>query len=188
MTVHPRDRSVMIAASPVEDGAEPPDWSNTRVPAAIPDARRETRMLSMLVCVSAVFVNASVKSPPFTLSNNPAGIVVRLVQFSQAFLKSLPADVSIRGKLVRLVQPRQANPKLVPDDVSISGKLVRLEQPSQEEPKLVPADVSIRGKLVRLEQPNHAATKTVPADVSIRGKLVISDQFLQKLLKSVTAP
>jgi hypothetical protein len=75
---------VSIAASPVADGAEPPDWSNTRVPAAMPDVTRETRMLSMLVWVSAVSLNAELKFPPLTLSNSPAGIVVRLEQKSQA--------------------------------------------------------------------------------------------------------
>ena len=102
MTVHPRDRSVVIAASPVDEGADPPDWSNTRVPALIPDATSDTRMLSMLVCVRAVLVNASAKFPPFTLSNSPAGIVVRLEQLRQALLKLVPEDVSISGKLVRL--------------------------------------------------------------------------------------
>ena len=125
MTVQPRDRSVSIAASPVEDGAEPPDWSNTRVPVAMPDATRETRMLSMLVWVSAVFVNASVKSPPFTLSKMFAGKLVRLEQFCQVWLKLVPADVSIRGKLVRLSHLYQAASKLVPDEVSIRGKDVR---------------------------------------------------------------
>ena len=48
--------------------------------------------------------------------------------------------------------------------------------------------MSIRGKLVRLEQPYQANLKLVPDDVSISGKLVISDQFCQKLPKSVTAP
>ena len=128
MTVQPRDRSVSIAASPVEDGADPPDWLNTRVPAAMPDVTSDTRMLSMLVWVSAVSVNALVKFPPLTLSNSPAGIVVRLEQPNQATLKLVPADVSISGKLVRLVQLRQATPKLVPADVSSRGKLVRLEQ------------------------------------------------------------
>ena len=211
MTVHPRDRSVSIAGWPVPaDGAEPPDWSNT--PAAIPDATSDTRMLSMLVWVRAVFVNALKKSPPFILSKALAGKLVRLMQSRQALLKVVPADVSMSGKLVRLVQPFQATLKLVPADVSMSGKLVRLEQPHQVNLKVVPADVSIRGKLVRLEQSNqanpnsvpadvsiggklvrlsqpfHAAPKLVPEDVSIRGKLVISDQFRQKLLKSVTAP
>ena len=74
----------------------------------MPDATRETRMLSMLVCVSAVFVNASVKSPPFILSKALAGKLVRLVQPCQARSKLVPADVSIRGKLVRLVQPDHA--------------------------------------------------------------------------------
>ena len=32
------------------------------------------------------------------------GKLVRLEQFRQAVLKSVPADVSIRGKLVRLLQ------------------------------------------------------------------------------------
>ena len=125
MTVHPRDRSVSIAGWPVPaDGAEPPDWSNT--PAAIPDATSDTRMLSMLVWVSAVLANASAKSPPFTLSNSPAGIVVRLGQPCHAWKKLVPEDVSIRGKLVRLEQYFQARSKLVPEDVSIRGKLVRL--------------------------------------------------------------
>ena len=138
-----------IAASPVEDGAEPPDWPNTLVPAAMPDATSDTRMLSMLVWVRAVFVNASVKFPPFTLSNNPAGIVVRLVQLYQVKLKLVPADVSIRGKLVRLLQRYQAALKLVPADVSIRGKLVRLSHLYQAASKLVPDEVSIRGKDVR---------------------------------------
>ena len=129
MTVHPRDRSVMIAGWPVPaDGAEPPDWSNTRVPAAIPDATSDTRMLSMLVWVRAVLVNALVKFPPLTLSKMFAGKLVRLVQSSQARKKLVPEDVSIRGKLVRPEQSRQASLKLVPADVSIRGKLVRLEQ------------------------------------------------------------
>ena len=131
MTVQPRDRSVSIAASPVADGAEPSDWSNTRVPAAIPDATRETRMLSMLVCVSAVSLNASVKFPPLTLSKALAGKLVRLLQLYQARLKSVPEDVSIKEKLVRLLQSRQALLKLVPEDVSIRGKLVRLLQSRQ---------------------------------------------------------
>ena len=108
MTVQPRDRSVSIAASPVDEGAEPPDWSNTRVPVAMPDVTRETRMLSMLVWVKAVFVNASVKSPPFTLSKMFAGKLVRLKQLRQALLKSVPEDVSMSGKLVRLKQLYQA--------------------------------------------------------------------------------
>jgi len=128
VTVQPRERSVSIAASPVDEGAEPPDWPNTRVPAAIPDATRETRMLSMLVWVRAVLVNASVKFPPWTLSKALAGKDVRLLQSNQASRKLVPEDVSIRGKLVRLEQPRQATLKSVPEDVSIRGKLVRLEQ------------------------------------------------------------
>jgi len=125
VTVHPRDRSVSIAASPVDEGADPPDCLNTRVPAAIPDATSDTRMLSMLVWVSAVFLNASLKFPPFTLSKALAGKLVRLLQSRQACSKSAPADVSIRGKLVRPEQPCQACSKSAPADVSISGKLVR---------------------------------------------------------------
>jgi len=64
----------------------------------------DNRMLSMLVWVRAVFVNASVKFPPFTLSKALAGKLVRLEQPYQAAKKSVPADVSISGKLVRLVQ------------------------------------------------------------------------------------
>ena len=97
-----------IAASPVDEGAEPSDWSNTRVPAAIPDATSDTRMLSMLVWVSAVFANASLKSPPFILSKALAGNLVRLEQPYHACRKLVPADVSIRGKLVRPVQFCQA--------------------------------------------------------------------------------
>jgi len=156
VTVQPRDRSVSIAASPVDEGAEPPDWSNTRVPAAMPDATRDTRMLSMLVWVSTVFLNASVKSPPFTLSKALSGKLVRLVQLRHALIKSVPEEVSIKGKLVRLEQPNHAVLKSVPEDVSIKGKLVRLGQSRQACLKLVPEDVSIRGKDVRLVQPNHA--------------------------------
>jgi len=87
VTVQPRDRSVSIAASPVDEGADPPDWLNTRVPALIPDATSDTRMLSMLVCVSAVFVNAPAKFPPFTLSKALAGKLVRLVQSLHACSK-----------------------------------------------------------------------------------------------------
>jgi len=152
VTVQPRDRSVSIAASPAADGADPPDWSNTRVPAAIPDATSDTNTLSMLVCVRAVFKNALAKFPPFILSKALAGKLVRMEQLNQAALKLVPADVSIRGKLVRLLQSRQVWLKLVPEDVSIRGKLVRLLQSRQAPSKSVPADVSIRGKLVRLEQ------------------------------------
>ena len=74
----------------------------------MPDVTSDTRMLSMLVCVSAVLVNASVKFPPLTLSNSPAGIVVRLKQFCHALIKLVPADVSMSGKLVRLEQPNHA--------------------------------------------------------------------------------
>ena len=92
----------------------------------MPDATRDTRMLSMLVWVSAVFVNALTKLPPFILSNSPAGIVVRPVQLRHACLKSVPEDVSMSGKLVRLTQLNHAIAKSVPEDVSMSGKLVRL--------------------------------------------------------------
>ena len=156
MTVHPRDRSVSIAASPVDEGAEPPDWSNTRVPVAMPDVTSDNRMLSMLVCVRAVFVNAEVKFPPLTLSKALAGKLVRLLQSFQALPKLVPADVSISGKLVRLVHLYQARKKLVPADVSIKGKLVRLLQSRQARLKLVPEDVSIRGKDVRLLQSAQA--------------------------------
>ena len=97
----------------------------------MPDATSDTRMLSMLVCVSAVFKNALPKFPPLTLSKALAGKLVRLLQLYQAKLKLVPADVSIRGKLVRLLQSRQVWLKLVPADVSIRGKLVRLLQSRQ---------------------------------------------------------
>ena len=152
MTVHPRDRSVSIAASPAADGADPFDWSNTRVPAAMPDVTSDTRMLSMLVWVRAVLSNASVKFPPLISSKALAGKLVRLEQSCHACLKLVPADVSIKGKLVRLVQLRQVWLKVVPADVSIRGKLVRLVQSRHASAKSVPEDVSIRGKLVRLLQ------------------------------------
>ena len=118
----------------------------------MPDATRETRMLSMLVWVRAVEINALEKFPPLTLSKALAGKLVRTLQSYHAVLKSVPADVSIRGKLIRLLQSRQVWLKLVPAEVSIKGKLVRLLQSRHAASKLVPADVSIRGKLVRLEQ------------------------------------
>ena len=177
-----------IAASPVDEGADPPDWSNTRIPVAMPDATSDTRMLSMLVCVSAVLLNAAVKLPPFILSKALAGKLVRLEQSFQVAKKLSPTDVSIRGKLVRLEQPCQAWLKRSPEDVSMSGKLVRLKQPNQAWLKLVPEDVSIKGKLVRLLQPNQVRLKLVPDEVLIRGKEVSSDQALQNSVKSVTAP
>ena len=94
----------------------------------MPDATRETRMLSMLVWVSAVFLNASVKSPPLTLSKALAGKLFRLLQLYHALAKLVPEDVSMSGKLVRPEQPRHASRKLFPEDVSMSGKLVRPEQ------------------------------------------------------------
>ena len=118
-----------IAGWPVPaDGADPPDWSNTRVPAAIPDATSDTRMLSMLVWVRAVLANAELKSPPLILSKALAGKLVRPVQPYQAKLNLVPEDVSMSGKLVRLVQPNHACLKSVPEDVLMSGRLVRLEQ------------------------------------------------------------
>ena len=74
----------------------------------MPDATRETRMLSMLVCVSAVFVNALVNFPPFISSKALAGKLVRLLQSYHASRKLVPEDVSMSGKLVRLVQANQA--------------------------------------------------------------------------------
>ena len=94
----------------------------------MPDVTSDTRMLSMLVWVRAVFKNASVKFPPFTLSKALAGKLVSLLQSRHVWLKLVAADVSIRGKLVRLLQSRQAALKLFPADVSIGGKLVRLVQ------------------------------------------------------------
>ena len=164
VTVQPRERSVSIAASPVDEGADPPDWLNTRVPVAMPDVTIETRMLSMLVCVSAVLLNALEKSPPFILSK------------------------ALAGKFVRLSQLYQANAKLVPEDVSMSGKLVRLLHSRQAKLKLVPEDVSMSGKLVRLSQSHQASSKLVPDEVLIKGKEVSSNQPRQKLPKSVTAP
>jgi len=94
----------------------------------MPDVTSDTRMLSMLVWVSAVSVNASAKFPPLTLSKALAGKLVRLLHLYQARLKSVPVDVSIRGKLVRLLHLRQAAAKRVTADVSTSGKLVKLLQ------------------------------------------------------------
>ena len=85
----------------------------------------------MLVCVSAVLLNALKKLPPFILSKALSGKLVRLLQSRHAWLKIVPDEVSISGKLVRLEQSRQAATKLVPDEVSIKGKIVRLLQLSQ---------------------------------------------------------
>ena len=74
----------------------------------MPDATRETRMLSMLVWVSAVYENAPLKFPLLTLSKALAGKLVRLEQPYQARKKPVPEDVSMSGKLVRLLQSRQA--------------------------------------------------------------------------------
>ena len=82
----------------------------------------------MLVCVSAVFVNALPKLPPFILSKALAGKLVRLEQSNQADRKLVPEDVSMSGKLVRPEQLTQASSKSVPDDVSIKGKLVSSNQ------------------------------------------------------------
>ena len=83
----------------------------------MPDATSDTRMLSMLVWVRAVFINALVKSPPWTLSKMFAGKLVRLVQRYHACLKLVPEDVSMSGKLVRLEQKDHASRKLFPEDV-----------------------------------------------------------------------
>ena len=73
----------------------------------MPDATSDTRMLSMLVCVRAVFENAPLKFPLLTLSKALAGKLVRLEQPYHDRKKLVPEDVSIRGKLVRLEQSRQ---------------------------------------------------------------------------------
>jgi len=64
----------------------------------------------------------------FQLSKNPAGKLVREVQFSHALMKVVPDEVSIKGKDVRELQLNHALLKLVPDEVSIKGKDVREEQ------------------------------------------------------------
>ena len=50
----------------------------------MPDVTSDTRMLSMLVWVSAVLLNAPAKFPPCTLSKALAGKLVRLVQSRHA--------------------------------------------------------------------------------------------------------
>ena len=70
----------------------------------MPDVTRDTRMLSMLVWVSAVLLNASINRPPLTLSKALAGKLVRLRHLSHALVKSVPEEVSIKVKLVRLEQ------------------------------------------------------------------------------------
>ena len=108
MTVQPRERRVSIAASPVDDGADPPDWLNNLVPAAIPDVTRDTRIPSMLASDKLVLVKASVKSPPLILSKALAGKLVNEVQSRHARPKIVPLDVSISGKLVNEVQSYHA--------------------------------------------------------------------------------
>ena len=113
-----------IAASPVDDGAEPPDWSNALVPESMPEVASDTRILSIDSCDRLVSVKASVKSPPLILSKALAGKLVNEVQLRHAKIKLVPLDVSINGKLVNEVQLFHAASKLVPLDVSINGKLV----------------------------------------------------------------
>ena len=79
MTVQPRERRVSIAASPVDDGAEPPDWSNTLVPVAMPEVTSDTRILSIDSCDRLVLVKANVKSPPLILLKALAGKLVNEV-------------------------------------------------------------------------------------------------------------
>ena len=80
MTVQPRERRVSIAASPVDDGADPPDWSNFLVPVVMPEVTKETNIPSMLASDKLVLVKASVKSPPLILSKALAGKLVNEVQ------------------------------------------------------------------------------------------------------------
>ena len=122
MTVQPRERRVSISASPVDDGAEPSDWSN--VPESIPEVTSDTRILSIDSCDRLVLVNAFVKSPPLILSKALDGKLVNELQLRHAILKLVPLDVSINGKSVNEVQFNHANLKLVPLEVSINGKLV----------------------------------------------------------------
>ena len=75
---------MLIATSPVDDGDEPPDCSNDLVPVAMPDVTSETRMPSMLVWSSAVFLKALAKSPPLILSKALAGKLVSDVQLYHA--------------------------------------------------------------------------------------------------------
>ena len=97
-----------IAASPVDDGAEPPDWSNALVPESMPEVASDTRILSIDSCDRLVSVKASVKSPPLILSKALAGKLVNEVQLSHAKLKRVPLEVSINGKLVSDEQSRHA--------------------------------------------------------------------------------
>ena len=172
MTVQPRERRVSIAASPVDDGAEPPDWSNTLVPVAIPDATRETRIPSMLASFRLVLSNVPIKLLPFTLSKTSDGKLISELQYCQHFSKLVPLEVSIKGKLVSELQLRHALKNLVTLEVSIKGKLVNEVQLNHEFKRSVALDVSIKGKLVNEVQSRHALSKLVPLDVSINGKLV----------------
>jgi hypothetical protein len=95
---------VSIAASPVDDGAEPRDWSNTLMPESIPEVTSDTRILSIDSCERLVLVKARVKSPPLILSKALAGKLVNEAQSRHAALKLVPLDVSINGKLVNELQ------------------------------------------------------------------------------------
>lgn len=123
VTVQPRERIASIAASPVAEGALPPLWSN--VPPLPLLELMLTSMLSILVWVKAVLINAP-----------------------ENWIAAQPSK-KLEGKVARLEQLRQALLKFVPDEVLIKGKLVRLEQPNQVPIKFVPAAVFIKGKLVR---------------------------------------
>ena len=124
MTVQPRERSVSIAASPVDDGAEPPDWSNFLVPVVMPEVTRETRMPSMLVSSNAVSSNADSKSPPWMMSKALAGKLSNASHLYHAAKKLTPLEKSSSGKLVSDEHRFQVLIKLVPLEVFINGKLV----------------------------------------------------------------
>ena len=114
---------------PASAKAVPPDAPV--VVAYLPDASIDVRIFSTDSAVRDVQTShAPLKTPlemldGFQLSKNPAGKLVREVQFRHALLKLVPDEVSIKGKDVRELQLTHALVKLVPDEVLIKGKDVR---------------------------------------------------------------
>ena len=176
VTVQPRAWSADFAAAPVADGAADVPPLMFSVPFDRPAALIDTRMLSTLAWLNPQFWKLPVKFVAVQLSNTFAGNVVRDEQFSHAYAKSVPDDVSIAGNDTRDEQFSHAYEKFVPDDMFIAGNDTRDEQFSHDPLNNVPDDVFIAGNVVRDEQFCHAPLNNVPEDVFISGNVVRDEQ------------
>ena len=185
VTVQPRAWSADFAAAPVADGAADVPPLMFSVPFDRPAALIDTRMLSTLAWLNPQFWKLPVKFVAVQLSNTFAGNVVRDEQFSHAYAKSVPDDVSIAGNDTRDEQFSHDPLNNVPDDVFIAGNVVRDEQFCHAPLNNVPEDVFISGNVVRDEQPHHAYEKFVPDDVFIAGNVVRDEQAYHAFEKFV---